>query len=330
MKPPLSFTSVLAADIMQYLTLKQALGREYDGVRRVLAHVDHFLTTRGGDLTPDIFAGWCLTLQNLASGTRRRRMQVVRNFCLYRRRVLPAVFVPDERLFPPEHQVIRPHLFTDAEVLRLLDRVNALPHAPTSPLRRENLHLAVAILYTTGLRLGEAGPPYIARLRLYERTLLIRDSKFHKSRLVPLSVDTGSEIDRYLAVRRAGQLAISPDSALLWHRTRRGTAYTGTGLSHAIRPLLRAAQIRTETGRVPRLHDFRHTFAVQALLRWYRAGADVNAKLPLLATYMGHVSIVSTEYYLQFVEPLATFASERFARHCGALVAVPPARGGAR
>ena len=97
-----------------------------------------------------------------------------------------------------------------------------------------------------------------------------------------------------------------------------------------MRPLLRAAQIKTQTGRLPRVHDFRHTFAVEALLRWYRAGVDVNVKLPLLATYMGHVSIVSTEYYLQFVEPLATLASERFARHCGALVAAPPASGGAR
>jgi integrase/recombinase XerD len=97
-----------------------------------------------------------------------------------------------------------------------------------------------------------------------------------------------------------------------------------------MRPLLRAAHIKTQTGRLPRVHDFRHTFAVEALLRWYRAGADVNAKLPLLATYMGHVSIVSTEYYLQFVEPLATLTSERFARHCGALVTSAPAGGGAR
>jgi integrase len=199
-------------------------------------------------------------------------MQVVRNFCIYRRRDLPDVFVPDERLFPPEHQVIRPHLFTEAEVLRVLDLVNALPPAPMSPLRRENLHLAIVILYMTGLRLGE-----LVRLLLRDydprgRTLLIRDSKFHKSRLVPLSVDTAREVDQHLAVRRTRQLAVSPDSALLWHHTRRGTAYTGTGLSHAIRPLLRAAQIRTETGRVPRLHDFRHTFAVQALLRWYRSG----------------------------------------------------------
>ena len=125
----------------------------------------------------------------------RRRMQVVRNFCLYRRRDLPAAFVPDERLFPSEHQVIRPHLFTEAEVLRLLDLVKALPSALTSPLRRENLHLAIVILYTTGLRLGE-----LVRLTLRDydsrsQTLLIRDSKFHKSRLVPLSMDGVREIE---------------------------------------------------------------------------------------------------------------------------------------
>jgi len=330
MKAPRAFTSLLAPDIARYLTVKQALGREYDGVRRVLAHLDHFLAAQGDDLTPDTFAGWCLTLQHLASGTRRHRMQVVRNLCRYKRRHVPAAFIPDERLFPPDHQVVRPHLFTEAEVLRLLSLVNALPPAPTSPLRRENLHLAIVILYTTGLRLGE-----LVRLKLSDydprsQTLLIRDSKFHKSRLVPLSTDGAREVDWYLAVRRTRQLAISLDSPLLWHHTRRGTAYTCAGFGHAIRPLLRAALIDTQTGRQPRVHDFRHTFAIQALLRWYGAGADVNAKLPLLATYMGHVSIVSTEYYLQFVEPLATLASERFARHCGALVTAPAAGGGAR
>jgi hypothetical protein len=108
MRAPRAFMSMLAPDIVRYLTVTQALGREYDGVRRVLAHVDQFLTSRGDDLTPDTFAGWCLTLQHLASGTRRHRMRVVRNFCVYRGRGVPAAFVPDERLFPPEHQVIRP------------------------------------------------------------------------------------------------------------------------------------------------------------------------------------------------------------------------------
>ena len=81
-----------------------------------------------------------------------------------------------------------------------------------------------------------------------EHTLLIRDSKFHKSRLVPLSIDGTREIDQYLDARRSQRIAISPESPLFWHNTRRGTAYTGTGLTNAIRPLLSALQIRTETG----------------------------------------------------------------------------------
>jgi integrase/recombinase XerD len=320
MKGAAAFTSLMAPHIERYLTLKQALGREYEGVRRVLGHVDRFVTTDGGDLTSGTFAKWCLTLQHLASGTRRSRMRVIRNFCLYRHRSEPSSFLPDARLFPPRHQVVRPHLFTNGEVVRLLAAINALPDARTSPFRRENLRLAIVLLYTTGLRLGELVRLTLSDYDPREHTLLIRDSKFHKSRLMPLSIDGAREIDQYLAARRGRQIAISPESPLLWHHTRRGTAYTGTGLTHAIRPLLCAAQIRTETGRVARVHDLRHTFALEALLRWYRAGANVQAKLPLLATYMGHVSIASTEYYLKFVEPLGVSASERFARHCGGLI----------
>jgi integrase len=94
--------------------------------------------------------------------------------------------------------------------------------------------------------------------------------------------------------------------------------------------LFSKAGIRTSTGRLPRTHDFRHGFALNALLRWYRAGVDVQTKLPWLATYMGHVSIVSTAYYLQFMEPLAAAASARFAKHCGAIITPEPSRGGAQ
>jgi integrase len=96
-----------------------------------------------------------------------------------------------------------------------------------------------------------------------------------------------------------------------------------------MRGLFRQAGIQTAAGHVPRTHDFRHGFAVTALLRWYRAGIDVQAKLPCLAAYMGHVSIVSTAYYLHFVEPLAAAASARFADHCGAVVTAPHGGGGA-
>jgi integrase len=94
------------------------------------------------------------------------------------------------------------------------------------------------------------------------------------------------------------------------------TGYTGTGFGHMMRKLFRAAGVRTSAGRSPRVHDLRFTFAVHALLRWYRAGVDVQVRLPALSVYMGHVSIVSTQYYLTFVDAVAEAASERFHKHC--------------
>jgi integrase len=103
-----------------------------------------------------------------------------------------------------------------------------------------------------------------------------------------------------------------------------GEAYSGTILTRSLQPLLEKCGIVTAKGKPPRIHDPRHSFAVNALLRWYRAGADVDAKLPLLATYLGHGSAVSTHYYLHFIEPLRTAASERFAKHYGALISPLP------
>jgi len=322
-----TFRSLLATTIREYLTLKRALGRQYNREEWVLARLDRFLAARNADLSAETFAAWCLTLENLVSGVRREHMRHVRNLCLYRRRREPECFVPDERLFPPLHQKIRPHIFTDAQVAQLLAVARTFTRTSNSPLCPENMRLAVVLLYTTGLRRGELARLTVHDYDPHERILVIRASKFHKSRLVPLSADTAREIDRLLEIRRHQQFPTGADSPLLWHRSR---SYSGSGIGIALRKLFRKAGIRTSTGRLPRTHDFRHGFALAALLRWYRAGVDVQTKLPSLATYMGHISIVSTAYYLQFLEPLAAAASARFAEHCGALITTEPASGSAR
>jgi len=180
------------------------------------------------------------------------------------------------------------------------------------------------LLYTTGLRRGELLRLTVGDYDPKEHTLLIRESKFHKSRLLPLSGDGVRAIEDLLTVRRTHHLASGAEAPFLWNHHGGGRPYTGCGFGATIRVLLRTTGIRTAAGRFPRVHDFRHTFAVHALLRWYRAGHDVQAKLPLLATYMGHVSIVSTAYYLRFIDELAGCASERFAQRCGALISRSP------
>ena len=325
-----SFSSVLSATIRNYLTLKRALGRQYAAEEWVLAHLDRFLAARHVDLIAGTFAAWCLTLQHLASGTRRSRMRIVRNLCLYRRRSEPGCFVPDKRLFPPVHQAIRPHIFTDSQIVQLLAAARTLARSPNSPLRPENMRLAIVLLATTGLRRGELIRLTVGDYDPSQRTLAIRQSKFHKSRLVPVSADTAREVEHLIEMRGRRRLPAGADSPLLWNRGSRTGGYGGGALSGAMRALFRRAGVRTATGQLPRTHDFRHGFAVNALLRWYRDGLDVQTKLPFLAVYMGHVSIVSTAYYLQFVEPLASAASVRFADHCGTLITGSIGAGGAR
>lgn len=323
-----TFASALGAAMDRYVALKQALGRGFAHPRAVLLSLDRFLLgpTRA-DLTPDVFTAWCATLGHLAPGVRRRHLQVVRNFCLYRRRTEPGCFVPDSALFPLRHRPVYPHIFTDNEIVRLLAAAQKLEATPGSPLRPEAFRLAIVLLYTTGVRRGELLRFVVGDYDRNDATLLVRESKFHKSRYVPLSPDGAAEIEGYLR-HRASNRSLAPEAPLLWNRYGGGRAYTGTGLGAGFRTLCRAARIEKPDGTLPRVHDFRHAFAIRALLRWYEAGDDLLAKLPLLATYMGHVSIASTEYYLPFVEPLAEAASARFGQRFGQLVTVAPEQAG--
>ena len=312
--------SALGPTICRYLDLKEALGQRYTAERTLLEHLDRFLASAASDLTPETFARWCLTQQHLTAAVRRRRMRIVRNLCLYRRRTDPVCFVPDSSQFPLPQPPVSPYLFAEQEIARLLRAAADLKPNPRTPLRREVFRLAIALLYTTGLRRGELLRLTVADYDRREHTLLVRASKFHKSRLLPLGPDVVRELEAYLAARSDQSLPTSVETPFLWNGCQGGKTYTGTGLTHRLQQLFKAAGIRTPAGRFPRIHDLRHTFAVHALLRWYQVGADVQAKLPYLAAYLGHVSIVSTEYYLHFVDELAGCASERFARRYGSLV----------
>jgi integrase len=192
------------------------------------------------------------------------------------------------------------------------------------------IRLAIVLLFTTGIRRGELLRLTLGDYNHRDATLLIRESKFHKSRLLPLHNDLAAEVDRYLHARALRRLPLRPDMALIWNATKGGRAYSGPGLRLCLQLLLQKCSIFTPRGKLPRIQDARHSFAVNALLRWYREGADVGAKLPLLATYMGHVSVVSTHYYLPWIERLRTAASKRFASHYGELVVPLPGGKGRR
>ncbi|MGH9845588.1 MAG: tyrosine-type recombinase/integrase, partial [Blastocatellia bacterium] len=201
MKAENSFHSCLATDLKRYISLKQALGRRFQNASSILLKLDQFLCTLGrpaADLTAETFKQWAQTMESLYSNTRLARMRLVRNFCLYRQRTAPGCFVPDPTQFPQAGPTVQPYIFSDQEVERLLGHIAFLPNSARSPLRGAATRLAIILLYTTGIRRGEL-------LRLIPRdydpsaeTLLIRASKFHKSRLLPLPGDVAADVDQFL------------------------------------------------------------------------------------------------------------------------------------
>lgn len=253
----------------------------------------------------------------MAANTRRARQLIVRKLCLYRRRTEPGCFVPDPLYFARPQPYRAPVLIEPDQIARMLAAADTLTPSANSPLRGPTLRLAIVLFYSAGLRRGEVLGLTLDDVDDHSGIVRVRESKFHKSRLVPLSMSARQELRRYLRTRRAAGADTQPIAPLLCNRSRGWRAYTGTGLSDGVRLLFQQAGIRDAQGRRPRIHDLRHSFAVQALIRLYQRGDDVQSGLPQLALYMGHVSIVSTAYYLHFVPTLAALASDRFSRHCG-------------
>ncbi len=313
--------TALAPVIERYVKWKRALGRDYLGVERTLGSLLRFMDACAAeDLDQNLFDAWSQSFVGLSANVRRNRQREVRNLCLYRQRTEPGCFVPDANRFPRPQPYCAPVIFGADAVARMLAVADQQRPTPGSPLLPAVLRLAVVLLYTAGLRRGELVNLTLADADPAAGVLRIRESKFHKSRFVPLSSDACGELRAYLQVRQVPTLSAAADSPLLCHTTRGLRAYSGTGISRGRQLLIHAAKVQSPDGRWPRVHDFRHSFAVQALLRWYRQGADVQSNLPKLALYIGHVSIVSTAYYLKWMPDIAAAASERFEARFGHLI----------
>ena len=145
-----SFHSSIAAELIDYISLKQALGRSFQNASIILSYLDRFLCEIGAppaDLSAETFRRWCQTMGSVSSTTRLARMHIVRNFCLYRRRRAPDCFVPDPIQFPKASPRAEPYIFSDIEVAKLLHHSNSIPVLVRSPLRAATTRLAIILLY---------------------------------------------------------------------------------------------------------------------------------------------------------------------------------------
>jgi integrase/recombinase XerD len=218
--------------------------------------------------------------------------------------------LPEYRPKLPPQQT--PYVYSTSELQRLLDATAAL-HDGRSRLQATTFRTLLLLLYGTGLRVSEAIGLTLRDVDLAERILTVRDTKFYKTRLVPIGARLAAALAAYFEQRSTLALPKGSDSAFLCSRTGNRLSY-----EHIIRLFQRVrstARIECPPGerRPPRLHDLRHTAAVHRVLAWYRHGEDVQRLLPRLATYLGHVDINSTQRYLQMTPQLMQEASRRFA-----------------
>ena len=262
-------------------------------------------------MTIELAVQWALSSHSTNPAQAARRVAIVRQFTRHRALVDPATEVPPVGLLG--HNFRRrstPHIYTEAEVAALLQQARCL--LPRGGLRPATYVAFFALLASTGLRLSEARRLTTDDADLVDGILTIRETKFRKSRLVPLHPTTIRALCRY-ADRRDACLA-APRSQYFF-RTEHSPRLKRSAVAATFRQLRRrldwTAQGRT---RQPRIHDLRHTFVVRRLMRWYQEGADVDRKILALATYLGHAGVAHTYWYCTAVPELLATTGQRFER----------------
>ena len=220
---------------------------------------------------------------------------------------------PLPKTVPKPTRLFVPHIFSQDELKRLLVAAESYQH-PQAKMESHTCRALLLLLYGAGLRISEAISLTLADACLSSATLTIRDSKFYKTRLVPIGSDLCGVMTIY-AARRLRDHPAKPDAPFFVCRT--GDPVTRSAAENAFcRLRLRAGVLRHDAARYqPRLHDLRHAFALHRLVSWYREGADVQRLLPQLATYLGHVDIAATQRYLAMTPELLREASKRFERY---------------
>jgi site-specific recombinase XerD len=315
-----NFGSKLAGSFRNYLATRRALGRGFVIEGNILRRWDDFLQREYPairEVLPVMFHRWAETMPDVTANVRRNHLRVVRNFLLFHARSHPKTYLPDTSTFPKPCPYQSPRLVTPDEMARILSTASSLPASSHNPLRAQTIRMALGLLFCCGLRRGELLRLQLRHFDPFEGVLRIEKTKFHKSRLVPLSASVARELRGYLKLREHNHLPVLPGSPLIWSSRRPTPAdgYCAQALTSNWQQLCLAADVVDGKGRPPRIHDLRHSFAVAALHRWYKQGAEVQAKLPYLATYMGHVCAVSTHHYLHLTPDLRQAASHRFHRY---------------
>jgi integrase len=296
--------------VREYLLVRRGLGFDLDTPGWQLMDFARYADRIGhrGHITTDLAVHWALSSRSRDPAQAVRRLSAVRSFARYRAAFDSATEIPPSGLLGRLPRRKPPHIYNAAEIAALLQQAHRL--RPRRGLRSQTYVALFSLLASTGLRLSEACRLTARDVDLASGILTVRESKFRKSRLIPLHPTATHALLRYAAHRDA---CPAPAGAVAFFRTDGAPALTRSAVEKTFSRLRHRLQWTAQgRARRPRIHDLRHTFAVRRLLHWSEEGTDVDRKILALATYLGHAKVSDTYWYLSAIPELMAVTSQRF------------------
>ncbi|MFZ1446903.1 MAG: tyrosine-type recombinase/integrase [Candidatus Dechloromonas phosphoritropha] len=301
-----------------YLAERRRLGFELRSRDTMLAGFARYVTDRHhrGPLTADLMVDWARQdkWHRETRSTWAARLAKVRHFARYLKQFEPDTEVPEELVFGPEPGRVAPHIFHEDEIVELLAAARRLgPHGSIRPATYETLF---GLMASTGLRVSEALHLRDSDVDLKHGMLTIRQTKFAKSRQLPMHPSTVAALAQYRRQRTRHISARADIAFLISSRGQRLGQPLGDRQAHRVFNALgdSLGWVNRGAHATPRLHDLRHTFAVQRMMLWHADGTDIDQMMLALSTYMGHAEIFYTYWYLTAVPELMALAGGKFER----------------
>jgi integrase len=294
--------------VENYLTMRRSLGFKLLNMGYNLHHFVSFMEQqRVSIITVDLALRWAQQPQNVQPALWAARLGYVRSFASYWSAIDPRTEIPPMGLLPYRYKRAIPYIYSDGEIKLLLNAAKNLP--PLTSLRPWTYYTLFGLMAVTGMRISEIIQLARGDVDLNQKVLTVRLTKFGKSRLIPLHPSTVHNLELYLW--RLDQLhprSTTPNFFL----SNQGIALTDCMVRWTFIKLSHQIGLRKDGDSCgPRIHDFRHRFAVTTLLDWYRTGVDVEQRLPVLSTYLGHAHVTDTYWYLSAIPELLALTKDR-------------------
>ncbi len=289
------FQSVLAPLMDRFLQEKRACGYAYHEPFRILHRLDDFLVQQGLEtleLPRGLARNWLAKKPHESASTQQQRITIVRQFSKFLLIVGCPAYVPDATL-AARKSIFVPRMLTEEELRKFFLAVDTLEPTARSPLRHLIMPEVFRLLYGCGFRVREVLNLRIRDVDLNQGIITVRQGKFRKDRLVPPALSLVNRLRKY-----AGYFDSRPPDAVFFPGPNGRPFALRTVYTLFREMLLQCGIPHAGRGKGPRIHDYRHLFAVHTLRRWYRDGENLEAKLPLLATYLGHQHLSGTQHYL--------------------------------